>query len=287
LFFHLLLLFLLTLIGSAFSLAILQQNDGRAAVNDPTLYPYHVAIFAKNIRVGNGAIINQSYVITVASIVANRSASDLLVFGGTNLSGPNGTLYGVVRVVVHEDFAQRDDELVNNIALLQVAPAFSFTETLKSISVLNRDVLTNAERVIVTSFGNDFFNSTVPEQLTETRASTYLPTVCLLATGVSHSGSFCLFSTDPTDFINVDEGSPVILEFEHTEPTETTTSTNPTETTTPTNPTEPTDPTVLEVSTEQTTLIGLASFKPQADRRIFIFTNVANYDFWIKDKLNP
>ncbi|XP_029040170.2 trypsin 3A1-like [Osmia bicornis bicornis] len=96
-------------------------------------YPYHVSIEKHGIHACSGALVHESWIVTVASCVFRTDPSTVTVRVRTSTLSTGGDELKVSNVVVHENF--NEYVLLNDIALIKLKIPVQFGEKLLPIGV--------------------------------------------------------------------------------------------------------------------------------------------------------
>ena len=93
-------------------------------------WEWAVSIFIRNSSLCGGAILSSSWIITAAHCTVNTSATQLIVYAGSN-SRFSGQSRVASRVINHPGY--NDDTYENDISLIQLSTPLTMTSAVKTI----------------------------------------------------------------------------------------------------------------------------------------------------------
>lgn len=111
----------------------------------------------------SGAIVSENWVVTLAFCVLLADVSSINVRSGSTYSTSGGTIHTVTNVIVHENISYTNWDY--DIALVQVSPAFNFSDSVQPIK-LECDPVPAGTDVVLTGWGRNPEESQPLEQVT-------------------------------------------------------------------------------------------------------------------------
>lgn len=126
--------------------------DGRIIggnITDITSHPYQVAVLNFGYHRCSGSIISANWMVTTAACLSGDDSSMSVRSGSTN-SNSGGTLHSATRVIVHESYNSSIRDY--DFALIQVSPAFTFSDSVQPIT-LECDPVAAGTDVVVSGWG--------------------------------------------------------------------------------------------------------------------------------------
>ncbi|KAJ9597897.1 hypothetical protein L9F63_011263 [Diploptera punctata] len=125
-----------------------------------TNFPYMVGLEINGELHCGGSIISESWVVTAAHCIHNRTKEDILVRAGTSFRQNGGTLHNVTDWIDHPDYDYLSKS--SDIAVLKINPAFTYGAETQAITLIETEPSVG-ESCIITGYG--MTNVTLPLQL--------------------------------------------------------------------------------------------------------------------------
>lgn len=134
--------------------------------------PYQVHLQCHDGNSCGGSIISKYWVITAAHCLSSPSDSSVnerkcLIRAGSSYANSGGSVHPVINTIIHKLFKINDyNQMLNDIALLQVEMGFDFDRTRQSIELFNDRVQAQpGDLALVSGWGSNQLESASPSIL--------------------------------------------------------------------------------------------------------------------------
>ncbi|XP_050329915.1 serine protease SP24D-like [Bactrocera neohumeralis] len=168
-------------------------------------FPYQVSVRVNKQHVCGGALLTPTFVLTAAHCVDNVDEKFLGVQAGTVSRTDGGVYRAVSNAIIHPRYG-----FDNDIALLQLATPFDYSDVIKGIAIASSDVPAGTS-VIISGWGRVYEGGPLSTKLLYSRSLTTLKNEdCTTADGASNPSELCLLSPQGKGFCDGDDGGPVV-----------------------------------------------------------------------------
>ncbi|XP_030554701.1 trypsin beta [Drosophila novamexicana] len=174
---------LLSVVACAFGAAIpeglLPQLDGRIVGGTATTigsFPWQISLQRNGGHSCGGSIYNSKIIVTAAHCLQSVSASSLQIRAGSSYWNSGGVVVKVASFRNHEGY--NANTMVNDIAIIKLSSALSFTSNIKSIGLAS-SAPANGASASVSGWGTQSSgSSSIPTQLQYVNVNIVSQSVC-------------------------------------------------------------------------------------------------------------
>ncbi|XP_037714159.1 trypsin delta-like [Drosophila subpulchrella] len=153
-------------LGGTVPEGLLPQLDGRIVGGVATTissFPWQISLQRSGSHSCGGSIISEYYILTAAHCLQSVSASNLQVRAGSSYWSSGGVVSKVASFKNHEGY--NANTMVNDIAVIRLSSALSFSSTIKAIGLATSNPA-NGAAASVSGWGTQSYgSSSIPSQL--------------------------------------------------------------------------------------------------------------------------
>ncbi|XP_017069089.1 trypsin delta [Drosophila eugracilis] len=193
---------------------LLPQLDGRIVGGTATTissFPWQISLQRSGSHSCGGSIYSSNIIVTAAHCLQSVSASVLKVRAGSTYWSSGGTLVSVSSFKNHEGY--NSNTMVNDIAIIKLASALTFSSTIKSISLASSNPA-NGAAASVSGWGTQSYgSSSIPSQLQYVNVNIVSQSVCASSTygyGSEIKSTMICAAASGKDACQGDSGGPLV-----------------------------------------------------------------------------
>ncbi|EDW90939.1 trypsin beta [Drosophila yakuba] len=153
-------------LGGTIPEGLLPQLDGRIVGGTATTissFPWQISLQRSGSHSCGGSIYSSNIIVTAAHCLQSVSASSLKIRAGSSYWSSGGVVISVSSFKNHEGY--NANTMVNDIAIIKLSSALSFSSTIKSISLASSNPA-NGAAASVSGWGTESSgSSSIPSQL--------------------------------------------------------------------------------------------------------------------------
>ncbi|XP_076620357.1 transmembrane protease serine 9-like [Colletes latitarsis] len=170
-------------------------------------FPYQVSLRKNGNHFCGGSILNNRYILTAAHCVKGQSPSSITVHAGTNRLSEAGTVYRAEKISAHKQFSTL--LLINDVAVIRVDRAISFTANVKPITLATRDAADGAPCVL-SGWGTLRAGGNLPNNLQYINLRVEGQAKCRQTHWNLRNSHICTFTKYGEGACNGDSGGPLV-----------------------------------------------------------------------------
>ncbi|XP_039483475.1 trypsin alpha-like [Drosophila santomea] len=201
-------------LGGTVPEGLLPQLDGRIVGGTATTissFPWQISLQRSGSHSCGGSIYSANIIVTAAHCLQSVSASVLQVRAGSTYWSSGGVTASVAAFKNHEGY--NANTMVNDIAIIKLSSALSFSSTIKAISLASSNPA-NGAAASVSGWGTESSgSSSIPSQLRYVNVNIVSQSNCASSTygyGSQIKGSMICAYTSGKDACQGDSGGPLV-----------------------------------------------------------------------------
>ncbi|EDW60462.2 uncharacterized protein Dvir_GJ21495, partial [Drosophila virilis] len=200
--------------GAAIPEGLLPQLDGRIVGGTATTigsFPWQISLQRNGGHSCGGSIYNSKIIVTAAHCLQSVSASSLQIRAGSSYWNSGGVVVKVAAFRNHEGY--NANTMVNDIAIIKLSSALSFTSNIKSIGLAS-SAPRNGASASVSGWGTQSSgSSSIPTQLQYVNVNIVSQSVCASSAysyGSQIKNTMICAAASGKDACQGDSGGPLV-----------------------------------------------------------------------------
>ncbi|XP_039481531.1 trypsin beta [Drosophila santomea] len=201
-------------LGGTIPEGLLPQLDGRIVGGSATTissFPWQISLQRSGSHSCGGSIYSANIIVTAAHCLQSVSASSLKIRAGSSYWSSGGVVISVSSFKNHEGY--NANTMVNDIAVIRLSSALSFSSTIKAISLASSNPA-NGAAASVSGWGTESSgSSSIPSQLRYVSVKIVSQSQCASSTygyGSQIKGSMICAYASGKDSCQGDSGGPLV-----------------------------------------------------------------------------
>ncbi|XP_017069090.1 trypsin beta [Drosophila eugracilis] len=201
-------------LGGTIPEGLLPQLDGRIVGGTATTissFPWQISLQRSGSHSCGGSIYSSKVIVTAAHCLQSVSASSLQIRAGSSYWSSGGTVVKVSSFKNHEGY--NANTMVNDIAIIKLASALSFSSTIKSIGLASSNPA-NGAAASVSGWGTQSSgSSSIPTQLQYVNVNIVSQSKCASSSysyGSQIKSSMICAAASGKDSCQGDSGGPLV-----------------------------------------------------------------------------
>ncbi|XP_039148839.1 trypsin delta [Drosophila simulans] len=201
-------------LGGTVPEGLLPQLDGRIVGGSATTissFPWQVSLQRSGSHSCGGSIYSSTVIVTAAHCLQSVSASVLQIRAGSTYWSSGGAVFAVSSFKNHEGY--NANTMVNDIAIIKINGALTFSSTIKSISLASSNPA-NGAAASVSGWGTQSYgSSSIPSQLQYVNLNIVGNSQCASSTygyGSQIRSSMICAAASGKDACQGDSGGPLV-----------------------------------------------------------------------------